>query len=242
MRSEAARGFLAPWRWLPWWRCSWPGSAAAAGNKKLVEGTVLRHDLRRTCVRPNARRRRTAGRSPRRDERGDRLPAGASAIIACPLSRASAIVCVQAEGCPGTSRLPGLVRRRGGGQRPQARLGAALATLPVVEGHFTIRLAPGEYVLRPYLPEPQCWSGEPTHRLGHREAKGPIPALARRRRQLRRPPGRREVGRGARARARCRRRACARGPCRWARLRGRACRGRTRRRSRRPPRRGRRRS
>ena len=35
-----------------------------------------------------------------------------------------------------------------------------LATLPVVEGHFKIRLGPGEYVLHPYLPEPQCWSGD----------------------------------------------------------------------------------
>ena len=45
------------------------------------------------------------------------------------------------------------VRRRGSA--------TVLATLPIVEGHFKIRLGPGEYVFHPCLPEEQCWTGEP---------------------------------------------------------------------------------
>jgi hypothetical protein len=51
-----------------------------------------------------------------------------------------------------------------------------LAKLPVTEGHFSTRLAPGEYVLRPYLPEPQCWSGEPARITVAAKARGPVPA------------------------------------------------------------------
>jgi hypothetical protein len=60
------------------------------------------------------------------------------------------------------------VRKRGSAAAP--------AKLPVVEGHFSSRLAPGEYVLRPYLPEPQCWSGEAITLSIAAKAKGPLTA------------------------------------------------------------------
>jgi hypothetical protein len=59
------------------------------------------------------------------------------------------------------------VRRRGSAK--------VIANLPVVEGHFGIRLGPGEYVIRPYLPEESCWSGEPTTVKVWAKYKGPIP-------------------------------------------------------------------
>jgi hypothetical protein len=153
------------------------GSAAAAGNKKLVEGTVF--DT--TCAGVAC-----GVECPPPPHCGPIMADGTNSaivcplqerrMIACPLSRASVIVCVQAEGCPGTSDPPvwsgesGVVavRKRGSA--------TALAKLPVVEGHFSTRLAPGEYVLRPYLPEPQCWSGEPTRLSVTARAKGPLAA------------------------------------------------------------------
>jgi hypothetical protein len=97
-------------------------------------------------------------------------------MIACPLSRASVIVCVQAEGCPGTTDPP--VWSGEGGVVTVRKRGSTslLAKLAVVEGRFSTRLAPGEYVLRPYLPEPQCWSGEPTTLSVVARAKGPLTA------------------------------------------------------------------
>ncbi|HEY5333291.1 MAG TPA: hypothetical protein VIJ21_07045, partial [Solirubrobacterales bacterium] len=96
-------------------------------------------------------------------------------IIACPLAMtASAIVCVQAEGCP-TSGYP--VYSGEGATIKVRRRGSAtvLATLPVVEGHFKIRLGPGEYVLHPSLPEEPCWSGEPWQVKVTARTQGPIP-------------------------------------------------------------------
>jgi hypothetical protein len=98
-------------------------------------------------------------------------------IIACPLAKAdSAIVCVQAEGCPESSPYPLYsgegavvkVRRRG--------TATVFAALPVVEGHFKIRLGPGEYVFHPYLPEEPCWSGDPETVGVSARIKGPVPA------------------------------------------------------------------
>jgi hypothetical protein len=153
------------------------GSATAAGNKKVVEGTVFDTTCAGVacgveCPPPphcgpiTADGTNSAIVCPLQERRK----------IACPLSRASVIVCVRAEGCPGTTDPPVYsgegavvnVRKRG-----SAKL---IATLAVTEGHFSVRLAPGEYVLRPYLPEPQCWSGEPTTITVAAKAKGPIPA------------------------------------------------------------------
>jgi hypothetical protein len=153
------------------------GSAAAAGNKKLVEGTVFDTTCAGLacgveCPPPPHCGPITAGGTnsaivcPLRERR----------MIACPLSRADVIVCVLAEGCPGTTGPPVwsgegavvTVRKRGSA--------STLTKLPVVEGHFRIRLDPGEYVLQVYLPEPQCWSGEKTRLALDAKAKGPIAA------------------------------------------------------------------
>jgi hypothetical protein len=153
------------------------GSAAAGGNKKLVEGTVFDTTCAGVacgveCPPPphcgpiTADGTNSAIVCPLQERR----------MFACPLSRASVIVCVQAEGCPGTSDPP--VWSGEGGVVAVRKRGSAtaLAKLPVVEGHFSTRLAPGEYVLRPYLPEPQCWSGEPITLSVTARAKGPLAA------------------------------------------------------------------
>lgn len=84
----------------------------------------------------------------------------AGASIVCPLHpRPLALVCTQA-GCPeppvveyppyeGTAATV-LVRRTGSSQM--------LMRLPVNEGHFDARLAPGRYVLRAHVGLP-CWTG-----------------------------------------------------------------------------------
>lgn len=150
------------------------GSAAAAGNKKLVEGTVYDTTCATACL-PECPPPPHCGPITAMREKFIVCPM-AERMIACPLSRASVIVCVQAEGCPGTSSPP--VWSGEGGLVTVRKRGSAttLTKLPVVEGRFSTRLAPGEYVLRPYLPEPQCWSGEPARVTVAAKAKGPIPA------------------------------------------------------------------
>jgi hypothetical protein len=152
------------------------GSAVAAGTKKLVEGTVYDTTCAAACAPecppPPHCGPITAGKAsaaivcPLRELR----------IIACPLAKTdSAIVCVQAEGCP-TSGYP--VYSGEGATIKVRKRGSAtvLATLPVVEGHFKIRLGPGEYMMRPYLPEPQCWSGAVMALSLTPRLKGPVPA------------------------------------------------------------------
>jgi hypothetical protein len=152
------------------------GAASAAGTKKLVEGTVYDTTCATGCAPecppPPHCGPITAGKAssaivcPLRERR----------IIACPLNKAdSAIVCVQAEGCPtsGDPVYSGVgatikVRKRGSA--------TVLATLPVVEGHFKIRLGPGEYMMRPFLPEPQCWSGPVMAVWVSLKLEGPVPA------------------------------------------------------------------
>jgi hypothetical protein len=150
------------------------GSAAAAGHKKLVEGTVYDTTCAGVacgveCPPPPHCGPITAGAKT-----GIVCPM-AERMIACPLSRASVIVCVQAEGCPGTTSPP--VWSGEGGVVTVRKRGSAtvLTKLPVTEGHFSTRLVPGEYVLRPYLPEPQCWSGSPAMVAVVSRTKGPVP-------------------------------------------------------------------
>jgi hypothetical protein len=138
------------------------GSAAAAGNKKLVEGTLYDTTCgtfcEPACPPPPHCGPITAGGTnsaivcPLRERR----------IIACPLvgsnSTASSQACVLDTPCGEDGTFPIYsgegatinIRKRGSAK--------VLATLPVVEGRFKIRLGPGAYVLHPYLPEPQCWS------------------------------------------------------------------------------------
>jgi hypothetical protein len=147
------------------------GSASAGGNKKLVEGTVYDTTCATACV-PEC---------PPPPHCGPITQSAAAVIcaqrakpaIVCPLY--TTVVCVQAP-CPGPAVYPvysgeGAVvklRRRGSAE--------VLATLPVVEGHFKIRLGFGEYMVRPFLPEPECWSGAKTAVWVSREFKGPLPA------------------------------------------------------------------
>jgi hypothetical protein len=138
------------------------GSAAAAGNKKLVEGTL--YDV--TCgtfCEPAC---------PPPPHCGPITAGGTNSAIVCPLSEriiacplvgstsgsASSQSCVPDTPCGEDGTFP-IYSGEGATVNIRKRGSATvLATLPVVEGRFKIRLGPGAYVLHPYLPEPQCWS------------------------------------------------------------------------------------
>ncbi len=158
------------------------GSATAAGNRKLVEGTVYDSTCSEVACGVECPPPPHCGPITAEAKTGVACPL-AERMIACPLggstsSGASSQACVSGTPCgeDGTDPIysgEGVtinIRKRGSA--------TVLATLPVVEGHFEIRLAPGEYVFHPYVPEPQCWSSLPpvlpltvTARW-----KGPIPA------------------------------------------------------------------
>jgi hypothetical protein len=131
-----------------------PGTAAA-GNAKLIEGTVYDTTcVGITCGCPPPPHCGPVAQAGRRDA------VCAQVAIVCPLeATATPPMCVRAEGCPpypvysGEGALVN-VRKRGSA--------TVIARLPVVSGIFSIRLGPGEYVLHPYLPEEPCWSGAPT--------------------------------------------------------------------------------
>jgi hypothetical protein len=149
------------------------GSASAAGHKKLVEGTV--YDT--TCLSnatceppcPPPCGPVTAAKA--------RIVCAQQRIVACPLfataAETSPPVCLPASGCFTYPVYSGEgatvnVRRRGSA--------TVLATLPVVEGHFEIRLAPGEYVLHPHPPEEPCWSGSASTVTVRAKWRGPVSA------------------------------------------------------------------
>jgi hypothetical protein len=145
------------------------GSASAAGNKKLVEGTV--YDT--TCATACTPECPPIPCGPvTQAARGDYVCAqAATRRIVCPLAKRT-IVCVQAP-CGGAypvySGEGAIVNVR--------RMGAAavIASLPVVEGHFKIRLGPGDYLFHPILPEEQCWSKEWWKVEVTARRQGPIP-------------------------------------------------------------------
>jgi hypothetical protein len=94
-------------------------------------------------------------------------------MIVCPLYRDGARICLPSTNCGGYPVYSGeganvKVRRRGSAK--------VLATLPVVEGHFKLRLGPGEYVFHPYLAEEPCWSGEPVVQKVSAKLRSPVPA------------------------------------------------------------------
>jgi hypothetical protein len=131
---------------------------ATAGNKKLVEGIVLDGTCGVSCLPPCPP---PCGPIPAPQSRGDVICARAS--IVCPLTQKQRTVapdfCIQGEPCgvvdpiySGEGSLVN-VRKRGSTE--------VIARLPIVEGHFKIRLAPGNYVFHPYMAEEQCWSAEP---------------------------------------------------------------------------------
>lgn len=144
------------------------GSASAGGTKKLVEGTVYDTTCSTACM-PEC----------------PPLPCGpvtqsargavicAQRKIVCPLAKRK-VVCVMAP-CPGSGAYPvysgegAIVNVRRVGRAP------VIAQLPVVEGHFKIRLGPGQYILHPVLPEEQCWTKEWWRVQVTPRQQGPIP-------------------------------------------------------------------
>lgn len=141
---------------------------AAAGNKKLVEGTV--YDA--TCVtvcRPECPPPPHCGPVPVTKSRSDVICARAA--IVCPLYRVAPRICLPSSNCGGYPTYSGegsLVNVR--------KLGSAtvIARLPIVEGHFKIRLAPGQYIFHPYMAEERCWSAEPWRVEVTPRQQGPI--------------------------------------------------------------------
>jgi hypothetical protein len=147
--------------------CAGLGSGtAAAGNKKLVEGTVYDATCVTVCTPPCPP---PCGPIPAPQSRSDVICA--EALIVCPLS-ASPRICLPSSNCGGYPIYSGegsLVNlRKRGSSTVQARL-------PIVEGHFKIRLTPGEYVFHPYMAEEQCWSAEPVRAKVTARLRGPMP-------------------------------------------------------------------
>jgi hypothetical protein len=142
--------------------CLGSGSAAAAGKRKLVEGTVYDTTCSATCSPCPPPCGPVPAPAQSRSDNGCAQTAQRR-IIACPLqggaAETSPPICLPESGCVVYPVYTGEgavvnVRRRGSA--------TLLATLPIVEGHFDIRLGPGEYILHPYLPEEPCWSGVPS--------------------------------------------------------------------------------
>jgi hypothetical protein len=149
------------------------GSAAAGGTKKLVEGTVYDTTCATACA-PECPPPPHCGPITQDQTMKVVCAQRAARLIICPLYERT-VVCVQAP-CPGTTTYPVYsgegavvkVRRRGSS--------TVLMTVPVVEGHFKVRLAFGEYMMRPFLPEPQCWSGPKMAVWVSRALQGPLPS------------------------------------------------------------------
>lgn len=152
------------------------GSAAGAGREKLVVGTVYDTTCATTCVPecppPPQCGPVTAGRASADVVCAQRQ----KRIIVCPLqtgaAESSPPICLPESGCVSYPVYAGegaivKVRKRG--------LATVLATLPIVEGHFKLRLDPGEYVFHPYLPEEPCWSGARATVKVTARLKSPVP-------------------------------------------------------------------
>jgi hypothetical protein len=144
---------------------------AAAGSKKLVEGTVYDTTCATACIPPCPP---PCGPIPAPQSRSDVICAQAQII--CPLYASPRVtsppICLPSSDCPGFPVYTGdgslvNVRKRGSA--------TVLARLPIVEGHFTIRLAPGEYVFHPYMAEEGCWSAEPVTARVTARLRGPVP-------------------------------------------------------------------
>jgi hypothetical protein len=147
---------------------------AAAGNMKLVEGTVYDTTCVTVCTPPCPP---PCGPIPAPQSPADVICAQAQMV--CPLAdssgkRAAPDFCILGEPCgvsyPVYSGEGSLVNVRKRGSA------TVLARLSIVEGHFKIRLAPGEYVFHPYMAEEQCWSAEPVTTKVSAKLQGPVPA------------------------------------------------------------------
>ena len=131
---------------------------AAAGNKKVVEGTVYDTTCVTVCV-PECPPPPHCGPVP--VTKGKRHVICAQAAIVCPLYRIA----------PGGSIYMGEgslvnVRKRGSA--------TVIARLPVVEGRFKIRLGPGDYVFHPYMAEEECWSAAPVTQAVTAKSQSPV--------------------------------------------------------------------
>lgn len=149
------------------------GSASAGGTKKLVEGTV--YDT--TCLETSACQPPCPPPCGPVPTTLPRIVCAQQRIVACPLSAAAAEtsppICLPASGCFTYPVYSGEgatvnVRRRGSA--------TVLMTLPVVEGHFQVRLGPGEYVFHPHPPEEPCWSGAASTVAVSAKWRGPLSA------------------------------------------------------------------
>jgi hypothetical protein len=147
------------------------GSATAAGSKKMVEGTV--YDT--TCGSGCDPCPPVCGPIPAPQSKGDAVCAQEKRLIACPLAKAAPDFCIQGQPCgtvyPVYEGEGAVVKIRKRGSTK------VIATVPVVEGHFKIALGFGEYMMRTFLPEPQCWQGTKQGVLVSRGLHGPAPAL-----------------------------------------------------------------
>jgi hypothetical protein len=144
------------------------GSASAGGGKKLVEGTV--YDA--TCVTVCAPECPPPPHCGPVTQRGPHAVICAQKRIVCPLYSGAARICLPSSNCGANPIYSGEgslvnVRKRG--------TATVIARLPIVEGHFQIRLAPGEYVFHPYMAEEQCWSAPPLTAKVTARLRGPVP-------------------------------------------------------------------
>jgi hypothetical protein len=147
------------------------GSASAGGNKKLIEGTVYDTTCATSCT-PECPPPPHCGPVTQSSKAAVVCAQQAKPAIVCPLYKT--VVCIQAP-CGGAVEYP--VYSGEGAIVNVRRQGSAtvIAQLPVVEGHFKIRLGPGRYVLHPVLPEEQCWTKEWWKVQVTARQKGPIP-------------------------------------------------------------------
>jgi hypothetical protein len=144
---------------------------ASAGNRKLVEGTVYDTTCATTCE-PECPPPPHCGPIPVAGAGTDIVCA--QRLIVCPPAT-SPRICLQGSPC-GRTIYP-LYSGEGAVVKVRKRGSATvIATVPIVEGHFETRLAPGAYMVRPFLPEPQCWSGTKIDVLVTPTLKGPVPA------------------------------------------------------------------
>lgn len=146
-----------------------PGGASAAGNAKMVEGSVYDTTCVSICM-PECPPPPHCGPLPRAGK-GDVICAQAQ--IVCPLYAAPR-VCLPSGNCGGYPIYTNEgslvnVRKRGSA--------TVLARLPIVAGHFRIRLAPGEYVFHPYMAEERCWSAAPVIGQVTPRLKSPVPVI-----------------------------------------------------------------
>jgi hypothetical protein len=156
------------------------GSAAAAGNRKLVEGTLYDASCGGAicggeCPPP-------CGPIMQSRSRNDLTCAQTQRRIVCPLastSRAQRVVKVCSLGGPvpcGTE-YPVYMGEGTVVTVRSKKTGRTIGPLPVVEGHFKVRLGPGYWVIRPYIPpEPNCWTGQQTIEVTA-QMKSPVPVV-----------------------------------------------------------------